>query len=156
VDTLQHLGRLFACDDWANREALAALKAARTSPPRPLKLMAHIVGAEWLWLGRLEREKQAVAVWPDLTLDQCEAQIAELSRAWRQYLGGLTPPRLSESIAYINTKGGSWKNTVGDVLMHIVMHSTYHRGQIATDLRASGHTPAYTDFIHSIRQGLVQ
>jgi len=36
------------------------------------------------------------------------------------------------------------------------MHSAYHRGQIATAMRAAGYAPAYTDFIHCIRQGFVQ
>jgi uncharacterized damage-inducible protein DinB len=36
------------------------------------------------------------------------------------------------------------------------MHSAYHRGQIASQMRASGKTPAYTDFIHGVRQGLVK
>ena len=156
MDTLQRLGRLFAYNDWANQEALASLKAAGTSPARPLELMAHIVGAEWLWLGRLRLEKKSVVVWPDLALDQCAAQIAELSRAWQEYLAALTPPGLSGPVAYINTKGECWTNTVEAILMHVVMHSAYHRGQIATALRASGHNPAYTDFIHCIRQGFVQ
>jgi uncharacterized damage-inducible protein DinB len=42
------------------------------------------------------------------------------------------------------------------VLTHVVMHSAYHRGQIATHMRASGQTPAYTDFIHGVRQGLIK
>ena len=40
--------------------------------------------------------------------------------------------------------------------MHVLMHSAYHRGQIAADMRAAGLTPAYTDFIHSVRQGFVE
>ena len=150
---LQHLRRLFAYDDWANREALASLRITRMPPPRSLAFMGHIVGAERLWLGRLKLEKKAAVVWPNLTLDECEAQIAELSRLWQDYLNRVTPPKLAESIAYINTKGESWTNTVQDILTHVVVHSAYHRGQIASDLRAAGHTPAYTDFIHSIRQG---
>jgi len=38
----------------------------------------------------------------------------------------------------------------------VVMHSAYHRGQIASSLRAAGLAPAYTDFIHGIRQGFVE
>ena len=38
-----------------------------------------------------------------------------------------------------------------DVLLHVVMHSVYHRGQIATEVRAAGHTPAYTDYIQAVR-----
>jgi uncharacterized damage-inducible protein DinB len=40
--------------------------------------------------------------------------------------------------------------------MQVIMHSAYHRGQIASDMRAAGFTPAYTDFIHAIRQGFVE
>jgi uncharacterized damage-inducible protein DinB len=32
-----------------------------------------------------------------------------------------------------------------------VLSSAYHRGQIAADLRTAGFTPAYTDFIHAVR-----
>jgi uncharacterized damage-inducible protein DinB len=35
------------------------------------------------------------------------------------------------------------------------MHSAYHRGQIASHMREQGQAPAYTDFIHAVRQGHV-
>jgi uncharacterized damage-inducible protein DinB len=40
--------------------------------------------------------------------------------------------------------------------MHVIMHSAYHRGQIAAEVRAAGLTPAYTDFIQSVRQGSLE
>jgi uncharacterized damage-inducible protein DinB len=40
--------------------------------------------------------------------------------------------------------------------MHLITHSAYHRGQVAMTVRAAGSTPAYTDFIHSIRKGFVK
>ena len=156
MEMIPYLRKLFAYDEWANREALASLKAADTPPPRSLKLMGHILAAEWLWLGRLTVNQKAVAVWPEPTGEQCAAQIADLTHVWAAFLDGLTPAKLSESVTYTNTKGESWTNTVEDILMHVVMHSVYHRAQIAADLRASAHTPAYTDFIHSIRQGFVK
>ena len=55
-----------------------------------------------------------------------------------------------------NSKGEPWTSRVEDILLHVVMHSAYHRGQIASDVRASGHTPAYTDFIHCVRQGFIE
>lgn len=149
------LVRLFAYEAWANLETLASLRAAGTPPPRALKVMAHVVAAQRLWLGRLKQEAARVAVWPELTLEQCDAQLAELSRAWQDYLGGLGAARLAESIPYTNTKGERWTSTVQDILLHVVLHSSYHRGQIASDVRAAGQEPAYTDFIHSVRQGFV-
>jgi uncharacterized damage-inducible protein DinB len=156
MERIEDLQRLFAYDDWANREALASLKATGGPPPQTLRLMAHIVAAEWLWLSRLQQDKKAVVVWPDLALDQCGAQLADLRQFWLHYFGGLTRSMLAQRIAYVNSKGESWTNSVEDILLHVVMHSAYHRGQIATALRAAGHTPAYTDFIHSVRQGFVE
>jgi len=156
MDMLQHLHRLFAYNDWANRQALASLQKTDTPPARALKFMAHIVAAEWLWLSRLHQEKQKMAVWPEMTIDQCEAELAELAPRWLDYLNGLTLAQLSHPVTYTNTKGESFTNTIEDILMHVIMHSAYHRGQMATEVRAAGHAPAYTDFIHAVRQGLVE
>ena len=155
MDMPLYLHRLFAYDDWANRETLRSLKVTGAPPQSSIRLLAHIIAAEWLWLGRLKQDLKPVVVWPELTLDQCEAQIAELSPVWQGYLAELTPAGLSTRIPYINSKGENWSNTVEDMLVHVVLHSAHHRGQVAADLRASGHTPAYTDFIHCIRQGWI-
>ncbi|MFQ5778822.1 MAG: DinB family protein [Terriglobia bacterium] len=148
--------RLLAYDGWANREALAALRMTGRPPPRSVRLMGHIIGAQWLWLSRLKQDGKAVRVWPELTPDECEVQLGDLRRHWQSTLSGLTPTKLAQIVAYTNTKGEPWENTVQDILMHVLMHSAYHRGQIATDVRASGHTPAYTDFIHCIRRRYVE
>jgi len=153
---LQRLTRWFDYNDWANREALASLKKAGAPPQRALKIMAHIIAAEWLWMARLKKEKQPMAVWPELNLEQCDAQMAELPLRWQNYLNKLTLEQLSQPINYTNTKGESFANSIEDILMHVLMHSAYHRGQIASDIRASGHIPAYTDFIHAVRQGFVK
>lgn len=156
VDMLHELRRLFAYDVWANREVFTTLVALGPAPSRPLQLLAHILSAERLWLERLQKKKQSHPVWPDFTLAQCEAEVNELQQSLTIYLAALTADQLSQMIDYKNTKGESWSNSIQDILMHIVTHSAYHRGQIATAMRAAGHTPAYTDFIHSVRQGLIE
>src|SRR5712675_664939 len=88
-------------------------------------------------------------------LAECETRAAELGRLWREYFESLPPSLLSQMISYKNTKGEPWTDTVQDILTHVLMHSAYHRGQIASQKRASGQTPAYTDFIHAVRQGLI-
>ena len=79
-----------------------------------------------------------------------------MARRWTEYLGELKARSLAARVEYVNSKGEPWTSAVGDVLTHVVTHSAYHRGQIATDMRASGLEPAYTDFIHSVRQGFVR
>jgi uncharacterized damage-inducible protein DinB len=156
VDLLEYHKHQFAYDDWANLTAIASLEAIRTPPARAVRFMAHIVGAESLWLARLTGAPAPLPVWPDLTPSESRAHVDALRDRWRTYLHGLTSRSLEERASYINTKGEPWTNGVGDILTHVVLHSAYHRGQIATEVRASGHEPAYTDYIHAIRQGLVR
>lgn len=146
------LERLLRYDIWANGATLNSLRPA--PPPRSLKLMAHIVGAEHLWLARLQRRPAPLAVWPELTLEHCADQLSDLSKQWPDYLARIAG-RLGDEITYVNSKGEEWTSTVEDILVHVTIHSAYHRGQIASDVRAAGRAPAYTDFIHAVRQGFV-
>ena len=118
--------------------------------------MAHIVAAEYIWLARLCRQPATMPVWPDLDVEACSAGLGDLSSRWMDYLADVRPERLAEAIPYTNSKGESWTSTVEEVLTHVVIHSAYHRGQIAADLRGAGGTPAYTDYIHAARQGLIE
>lgn len=153
---LEHVRRLFSYDDWANREALATLQALEVAPSGSVRRLAHIVSAERLWLERLRVQQQTYPVWPDFALRQCKSQIEELAQLWQQYLGSLMEDDLACSLTYKNTKGESWTSQKQDILMHVILHSAYHRGQIAADVRAAGFTPPYTDFIHAIRQQFVE
>jgi uncharacterized damage-inducible protein DinB len=156
MNMIEHSQRLFRYDAWANAEVLGSLQAADPAPARSLKLLAHILAAERLWLERLLGQKQSLPVWPDFTLAQCKQEAEELPDLWSGYLSRLTEAGLGETVAYKNSKGESWTSTRQDILLHVTMHSAYHRGQIAADMRAAGFTPAYTDFIHAVRQGLVE
>jgi len=149
-----HLHGLFVYDAWANREFLAALQVIRTPPPRSARLLAHIVAAEWLWLNRLQGETQRLAVWPEFTVDQSREEFAPLPDLWSRFLGSAAE-RLDAPARYVNSKGEPWTSTVHDIVTHVVLHSAYHRGQIATDMRAAGFDPPYTDYIHATRKGLL-
>ncbi|MBZ5615803.1 MAG: DinB family protein [Acidobacteriia bacterium] len=152
--------RMFAYDHWANRECLAAMRAANSVPAAALGRMAHILSAQKLWLERILKQPQSMPVWPSSTLDDCAALADEMSSAWRNYLARLAnqfaPGSLDDQVEYRNSKGELWRSRVEDVLTHVLFHSAYHRGQIALQMRASGAEPAYTDFIHAVRKGFVE
>jgi uncharacterized damage-inducible protein DinB len=152
MDELGTLRKLFAYEDWANREALASLQAPGV-PARTVERFAHLLGARRIWLARLDGRTDPGTPWPSLDLKTCALELAELERGWRAYLSALTAQRLAQTIEYVNTKGQRFSNGVGDVLQHLVLHSAYHRGQIASDVRAAGLTPANTDYIHAVRSG---
>ncbi len=154
-DATLHWHRLLEYDHWANTAALASIATAEITPPKALRVMSHIIAAERLWLNRLTASGVQVVVWPDLAVPECEIQLGQLPDLWREYLGGKEAGSLSETITYTNTKGEGWTNTVEDIILHVILHSAYHRGQIASEIRASGHRPAYTDFIHCLRQEFI-
>jgi uncharacterized damage-inducible protein DinB len=156
MNAIEHFTRLFTYDDWANREVLANLRAVSAPPPQSLKFIAHILSAERLWYERLTAQGQTLSVWPEFNLEQCAAQAAELALLWQDYLKAHGEEDLGQMITYRNSKGESWSSRKDDVLMHVIMHSAHHRGQIAAAVRSAGFTPASTDFIHSVRQGFVK
>ena len=156
MDLLHHYVQLVNYDEWANLEVLASLRRSGTPLARSQQWIAHILSAEHVWLSRLLHRQQPYAVWPELTLEECEREAKILATAWRVYLSGLASGGLDQELAYRNTKGETWHNLVRDILTHVFMHSAYHRGQIAADMRQAGQVSAYTDFIHGVRQGLVK
>jgi uncharacterized damage-inducible protein DinB len=151
----EYFARLLRYDAWANREALASIR--RTGgPEKALRWMGHIVGAGALWLCRLRNEPSPMAVWPDLDLEVCAAAVDRFAEGWSRYIGSLEAADLADGVTYRNTRGEFWTSTVGDILTHVAMHGAYHRAQIAAAVRESGGEPAYTDFIHAVRQGLIE
>ena len=151
---LETLARLFRYNEWANGEVLQSLRGG-AAPEKAVQLLAHIVAAEWLWLERIRGVPQSYPVWPEWKLEEVEQQIAASSAAWLQFLRSCGEPELEREFEYTNSKGMHYRNKVGDAALHVAMHGTYHRGQIAMLVRQHGMEPAYTDFIEGVRSGKV-
>ncbi len=149
-----YFARLLRYDAWANTETLGSLRRGEV-PSKGIRWMGHIVGAGALWLARLHEVPPTIAVWPELSVDDCATGIGRLAEGWHDYLEGLAADDLGEPIGYRNSLGEYWTSSVGDILTHVTMHGAYHRAQIAAVVRESGGMPAYIDFIHATRQGLI-
>ena len=66
---------------------------------------------------------------------------------WKNYLENINEEEFSKVVEYKNIKGDSFKNTLSDIIAHVFNHSSYHRGQIAQQVKKSNGKPAITDFI---------
>jgi uncharacterized damage-inducible protein DinB len=146
-----HFNRLFKHLEWADARVLASLRAARNPQQRNLELYAHILGSEHVWLSRINGATPGIAVWPALTLDECEKVAKENVAAYNGLVSALTPELLQKPITYKNSAGDQFTSTIEDILTHVTMHGAYHRGQIAASIRASGDTPTPTDYIAFVR-----
>jgi len=156
METLDSLRKLFAYDDWANHEVLASLRAAGTPPERAVAVLGHVLGAHDIWLSRLRRGQGQPTGWPELDLDGLATRLTESAARWREYVDGLRPEDLGRPWSYTNPKGETFTYPLGDVLMHVVIHGAYHRGQAALLLRAAGYEPISTDYTRALRQGAMR
>ena len=110
----------------------------------------HVWGAEFIWYKRLHGE--SLAAWPfeDFKGKFAEAQIEFLkqSEEFMKYITTLTEEQLESKILYSNMEGKKFNNKIYNIIMHVMNHSTFHRGQIITMLRNLGVTKLpSTDFI---------
>lgn len=137
-------------DLWANREVLASLRRVG-SPQRALRILAHIVAVQGLFLSRAT-DGSPVVVWPEPDLDRDERELERTHARWCELLRSCASDL---QYSYINSKGEAWTSTLADTIAHLATHSAYHRGQIALLLGAAGTQPPYTDLIHAARCGLI-
>ena len=142
-----HFTRLYEHVELADVQVLESLRSARNLRTKDMELYAHILGAEHVWLSRLNGTTPRLAVWPTLTLNECETLARENVRAFSAVVSRLTPETLLEAITYRNSAGDQFTSTIEDILTHVALHGAYHRGQIAASLRAGGDTPNPTDYI---------
>lgn len=143
--------RLFAHLGWADQAVIAALRQTATPDQDWLNLFAHVLGAEHVWLSRIEGREAELAVWPTLTVDEC-ATVAQANLAgYTDLLPRVDPGQLGRMVHYRNSAGREFDSTIEDILLHVCLHGSYHRGQIARAIRLEGGVPAPTDYIGYIR-----
>ena len=124
------------CDVFAEQPDKTSEKAAA--------LFNHIINAHQIWNGRIRTEVNLFGVWEMHTVgDLKRIEKANFDRT----MAILEEIDLNTSVAYRNSKGQDFQNSVRDVLFHIINHSTYHRGQIAAEFKQSGLEPLVTDYI---------
>lgn len=151
MSALDHLRRLWAHAAWADAAVLAELERLPAVPPLVLREYAHLIGAEEVWLARLESRPSKAAVWPDLPLPAV-AELARGTRAgYQSYLATRTEKEIARDVAYTNTAGQAFSTSIDDILTHVVLHGQYHRGKVNVLLRQEGLSPVPADFIAYVR-----
>jgi len=159
----EEMRALYEYNAWANRRSLSA--AAALTPEQFTKPMgnsfssvrdtlAHIFGAEWIWLERFLGRS------PSSLLDAAQyPDIASLGDHWGEFeprllnfVRGLTQSDLDRVLEYKTLKFGTYSNPLWQSMQHVVNHGSYHRGQVTTLLRQLGAQPMLTDLMHFYRE----
>jgi uncharacterized damage-inducible protein DinB len=107
------------------------------------KLLLHAMGAQWVWVQRLRRVPSPQFITPEEvpTREALAARWATVHAAVREFVAGQTPEMLATPLTFRNFKGIEFSGTVGQLLMHVTDHATYHRGQQNTLIKMGGGTP---------------
>ncbi|MGE5275593.1 MAG: DinB family protein [Acidobacteriota bacterium] len=162
--TPQEISRLFAYGRWANGKMLDSVAGLTAEEfRRPVGgsfgsihgTLAHVYGADWIWLERWHGRSPRALPSPDEvpTFETLREKWTEVQDRQRSFVEALTPERLAEGLSYANFKGETWTYPLGEALLHVVNHGTYHRGQVTTLLRQLGKPAVSTDYLRYIDAG---
>jgi uncharacterized damage-inducible protein DinB len=144
--------RLFEYTEWANTRVLDSLSGAAPDA-KALKLFAHLLMAEKIWLERVQgQETMGTNKSPELSVDECRQLASDNQRGFQEIIKRGEVDGLDSLLTYKNLSGEEFTTSVADILTHVALHGTYHRGQIALTTRAEGGTPVNTDFITFTRE----
>jgi uncharacterized damage-inducible protein DinB len=141
---------------WANNkliEFIAQLdrslleQEVKSSFPTLCKTIQHTANAEQIWLSRLQQ--QTIATWPgDISKENAMQKWQSSSAEFVAHFKRKAADYYQQPITYTSMKGDQFTTSAGNIALHVVNHSTFHRGQMITILRAlhQENLPA-TDYI---------
>ncbi len=156
--TADDVRTLYQYNDWANQRITSACRPLGAAAfTRDLgnsfgsirDTLVHFQWAEWIWLERWQgRSPKQPAAFNDFS------DVATLEKRWKEiernrelFLEQLTDDQLDRRIAYENLANQIWEYSLGQMMQHVVNHSTYHRGQVVTMLRQVGAKGVSTDYL---------
>jgi len=146
---------------WADEKILAAVtpvaadhltRPAGVSFTNLLGTVQHIYQGEKIWIRRVKGE-------PDVKLAEIEAPSIEelqtvwpaLHAAWREWALNLDADGWNRTTFIRLANGAESRLPNWQIVLHLVNHGSYHRGQVTSLLRAAGVTPVGTDLVHYYR-----
>lgn len=140
----EYFKEMFHYTYYFNNEVIITLSNIEIIPEKSLRLINHTLNAQEIWNNRVENRKSAINVWEMRDLSDLK-DINTIN--YKRSIEILDLYNLEDKITYKNSRREVYTNKIKDILFHIVNHSTYHRGQIATDFKANGLDPLVTDYI---------
>jgi uncharacterized damage-inducible protein DinB len=143
--------RLLNYDHFANQK-IAELIVQTGATGKPVELMAHILAAQTVWLGRLNNIPPAkpVVLWPDWPAHVFTKMNDENHSELVACVAKISEQDFDSLIAYKNSVG-DFETSVTDILAHLINHGTHHRAQIGTLLKLDGATLPMLDYVLYIR-----
>jgi uncharacterized damage-inducible protein DinB len=150
---------LYDYHHWANRRLLDVAAGLgedtagrdvgpQFSFPTVRRLLAHIYGADSIWLARWKGTSPSGLPGADITsLAALRERWDELVADQKSFVESLTASELARIVRYKNTQGQPFENPLWTLLQHVANHATHHRSEVATMLTMLSGSPPSTDLI---------
>lgn len=138
---------------WATEKMLAAcaeltdeqLRAASGGAfGNTFALLVHMLSAEDIWLNRWQGQEVGFTPSEDYT------DLKHIRREWHGQRQRLAVFVATADVAERMEVRG-YKHSLGQMVAHMIDHSSFHRGQVIHALRQNGVTPPQINFIHYLR-----
>jgi uncharacterized damage-inducible protein DinB len=152
------LPSLFAYKAWANAELLALLATLPASQAEALhsciRTLNHTHVVDRIFRAHLSGEPRpfdATNTKDTPTLAQLRDAIADTDRWYQRYVAELAPAALAEVLDFTFTDGDAGRMSREEILLHVVTHGGYHRGNVGQVLKSISVAPPrdlYTKFLH--------
>jgi uncharacterized damage-inducible protein DinB len=115
-----------------------------------LDTLRHIFKADRIWSLRVAGDPYVKFddVAAPATIDGLEAEWPDVLNGFASAVRAMEPARLAEPLFWRNIRGEDKSERLGKILLHIVNHGTYHRGQVITMIRQAGGAPVSTDLVY--------
>ena len=137
---------------WANSRLIDHLeKIEGEIPAGALRIFSHVINAQYIWISRMMGTECPVKVWQEHTLPELKKLHQESSPKLFELLKDADIKEFNREIQYTNSQGMAYSTRVCDIFTHVFNHCTYHRAQVAKELRNAGLEPVNTDYITFVR-----
>ena len=117
-------------------------------------MLAHIYGADRIWLARWKGESPT-----KLYSDADFARLADLRTGWdaleaeqQAFVSSLGTADLERTLDYKSTDGKPFAQPLWQLLQHVVNHATHHRSEIGAMMTLTKGSPPSTDMVLFYRQ----
>jgi uncharacterized damage-inducible protein DinB len=149
---------LFGHKAWANSELFALLGTLPATHAEPLNIcirtLNHIYVVDRLFRARLAGEPEpfeATNTKATPTLAQLRDEVAATDAWYQQYAASLAAAKAAEVLEFTFTDGDTGRMSREEMLLHVVTHGGYHRGNVGQVLKSISIAPPrdlYTKFLH--------
>ncbi|MFZ2990472.1 DinB family protein [Ideonella sp.] len=150
---------LFQQKSWANHElfnALAEVDAEEHAQTlhTAIRTLNHIFVVDEIFQAHLlgvAHGHQATNTDATPELGALQFSVAELDAWFMEYAAGVSDSQLSERIPFRFTDGDTGSMTREEMLLHVITHGAYHRGNVGQLLKSIAVAPPrdlYTKFLH--------